>query len=164
MTQSEAIRSVAAASRRTRHDLVALRTAEAARRAEAVSEARARAGVDEAALRRAREAWVASLPHDTAALWLALCDVSDPELPISLVDLGLIYDIRRVDTHVDVDCTFTASACPCMAFIKEDIRDRLLEEPNVSSVQVHEVWDPPWTVERMTEEGRAVLRGAGVTV
>jgi metal-sulfur cluster biosynthetic enzyme len=95
---------------------------------------------------------------------VALREVSDPELPISLVDLGLIYDIRRNGTHVDVDCTFTASACPCMAFIREDIRDRLLEEPDVESVHVHEVWDPPWTVERMTAEGRAVLRGAGVTV
>jgi len=163
MTQSEAMRSVAAASRRTRHDLVALRTAEAVRREEAVAEARLRAGVDEAALKRAREEWVAALPVDTAALWLALCDVSDPELPISLVDLGLIYDIRRDGPQVEVDCTFTASACPCMAFIKEDIRDRLLEEAGVSSVRVHEVWDPPWTVDRMTDEGRAVLRGAGVT-
>jgi metal-sulfur cluster biosynthetic enzyme len=160
----EAVRAVAAASRRTRHELVSLRTAEAARRAEAVSEARARAGVDEAALERAREAWLASLPAETAPLWLALCEVSDPELPISLVDLGLIYDVRRDGTHVDVDCTFTASACPCMDFIKEDIRDRLLEEPGVTSVRVHEVWDPPWTIERMTDEGRAVLRGAGVTV
>lgn len=164
MTQTEAMRAAAAASRRTRHDLVAVRTAEAARREEAVAEARVRAGIDEQALARLRREWQASLPADTAALWIGLCDVSDPELPISLVDLGLIYDIRRSGTHIDVDCTFTASACPCMAFIKEDIRDRLLEEADVESVDVHEVWDPPWTVERMTEEGRAVLRGAGVTV
>lgn len=161
----EAMRAVAAASRRTRHELVQLRTQDAARhRAEAISEARVRAGVDEEALARARAEWRASLPAATAALWVALCEVSDPELPISLVDLGLIYDIRRAGSHVDVDCTFTASACPCMAFIKEDIRARLLQEPGVTSVDVHEVWDPPWTVERMTEEGRAVLRGAGVTV
>ncbi len=164
MMQTEAMRAAAAASRRTRHDLVALRTADAARREAAVAESRVRAGVDEEALTRARLAWQASLPAETAALWLALCEVSDPELPISLVDLGLIYDIRLQGTHVDVDCTFTASACPCMAFIKEDIRDRLLREPAIESVHVHEVWDPPWTIDRMTEEGRAVLRGAGVTV
>lgn len=160
-----AMHEVAAASRRTRHELVQLRTQDAARqRADAISEARVRAGVDEEALARARAEWRASLPAATAALWIALCEVSDPELPISLVDLGLIYGIRRDGAHVDVDCTFTASACPCMAFIKEDIRERLLQEPGVGSVDVHEVWDPPWTVERMTEEGRAVLRGAGVTV
>ena len=164
MASHESIGAVAAASRRTRHDLVALRTADAAKRADAVAEARERAGVDETALAQARADWRASLPAATAHLWVALCDVSDPELPISLVDLGLIYDIRLNGTHADVDCTFTASACPCMEFIKEDIRDRLLQEQGVTTVDVHEVWDPPWTIERMTTEGRAVLRGAGVSV
>ena len=157
--------AVAEATRRTRHELVQLRTSEAVRvREEAVAQARARAGVDEDALADARAEWRATLPAATAPLWLALCEVSDPELPISLVDLGLIYEIRRTGTHVEVDCTFTASACPCMAFIKEDIRDRLLQEPDVDAVDVNEVWDPPWTPQRMTAEGRAVLRGAGVTV
>lgn len=169
MTQTTAMRDVAAASRRTRHDLVRMRTeTAAAQRDEAISEARARAGMDEtelaAELAAARAAWVRALPAATADLWIALCEVSDPELPISLVDLGLIYDIRRTAAHVDVDCTFTASACPCMAFIKEDIRDRLLQEPDVDSVHVHEVWDPPWTVDRLSPEGRAVLRGSGVSV
>ncbi|MGH7444340.1 MAG: metal-sulfur cluster assembly factor, partial [Longimicrobiales bacterium] len=160
-----AMRDVAAASQRTRHDLVRMRTTAATlQRDEAISEARARARLDEAELAAARAQWQRSLPVATAGLWMALCEVSDPELPISLVDLGLIYDIRRTGTHVDVDCTFTASACPCMAFIKEDIRDRLLQEPDVDSVLVNEVWDPPWTVERMSAEGRAVLRGSGVTV
>lgn len=164
MTQTESMRDVAAASRRTRHELVRVRTQQAARRAEAVADARRRAGIDEAGAAGERARWRAALPPDTAALWSALCEVSDPELPISLVDLGLIYDIRRRGPHIDVDCTFTASACPCMAFIKEDIRERLLAESDVGSVDVHEVWDPPWTVERMSAEGRAVLRGAGVTV
>jgi metal-sulfur cluster biosynthetic enzyme len=149
------MRAVADASRRTRHELVHART-------DAIAEARARAGIDEADLAQARAEWEAALPSRTAALWNALREVSDPELPISLVDLGLIYDIRRTDAHVDVDCTFTASACPCMSFIKEDIRDRLLQELDVETVTINEVWDPPWTVARMTAEGRAVLRGCGV--
>ena len=131
-------------------------------RTDAAAEARARAGVDEDTIARARSQWAATLPPETASLWRALREVSDPELPISLVDLGLIYDIRRNGSHIEVDCTFTASACPCMSFIKEDIRDRLLAEPDVSTVEVSEVWDPPWTVERMTQEGRDVLRGCGV--
>jgi metal-sulfur cluster biosynthetic enzyme len=49
-----------------------------------------------------------------------------------------------------------------MSFIKEDIRDRLLQELDVETVTINEVWDPPWTVARMTAEGRAVLRGCGV--
>jgi metal-sulfur cluster biosynthetic enzyme len=95
-------------------------------------------------------------------LWRALCEVADPELPISLVDLGLICDLRRTGTHVDVDLTFTASACPCMAFIMEDVRERLLREPDVDQVRITDVWDPPWTTERMTDHGRALLRSFGV--
>jgi metal-sulfur cluster biosynthetic enzyme len=98
----------------------------------------------------------------TAALWEALKQVQDPEFPISLVDLGLIYDVRVTGGVVQVDLTFTATACPCMEFIRSDIRERLLQEQDVEEVVINEVWDPPWTRERMTEEGRAVLRRFGV--
>jgi len=97
-----------------------------------------------------------------ASLWAALREVRDPELPVSLVDLGLIYDIRRAGSTVQVDLTFTATACPCMDFIHEDIRERLLAEPDVDAVEINVVWDPPWTVERMTPEGREALRQCGV--
>ena len=96
------------------------------------------------------------------SLWQALREVQDPEFPISLVDLGLIYDVRRDGAVVEIDLTFTATACPCMEFIRSDIRDRLLVEPGVSEVRIIEVWDPPWTRDRMTERGREVLRSSGV--
>jgi metal-sulfur cluster biosynthetic enzyme len=96
------------------------------------------------------------------AVWRALCEVADPELPVSLVDLGLICDVRRTGSHVDVDLTFTASACPCMEFIVEDVRERVLREDGVETIRVRDVWDPPWTTERMTEHGRALLRSFGV--
>ena len=98
----------------------------------------------------------------TAFLWAALKEVQDPEFPISLVDLGLIYDVRLADGVVDVDLTFTATACPCMGFIREDIRERLLQEEGITEIRIHEVWDPPWSVERMSEEGRAAMRRCGV--
>jgi len=98
----------------------------------------------------------------TESLWQALREVQDPEFPISLVDLGLIYDVRRDGAVVEIDLTFTATACPCMEFIRSDIRDRLLVEPGVSEVRIIEVWDPPWTRDRMTERGREVLRSSGV--
>jgi metal-sulfur cluster biosynthetic enzyme len=97
-----------------------------------------------------------------AGLWQALRDVLDPELPVSLVDLGLIYDLRRAGDEVEVDLTFTATACPCMDFIRTDIEERLLREPGVRTVRIREVWDPPWTVERMSPEGREALRRCGV--
>ncbi len=86
----------------------------------------------------------------------------DPEFPISVVDLGLIYDVRARHGLVEIDLTFTATGCPCMDFIREDVRDRLLREPGVEVVLIHEVWDPPWTPARISPAGRAVLRSHGV--
>lgn len=96
------------------------------------------------------------------ALWAALHEVADPELPISLVDLGLICDVRRDGGTVEVDLTFTATACPCMEFIMDDVRDRLLREAGVETVVVRDVWDPPWHTGRMTEHGRSLLKSFGV--
>jgi metal-sulfur cluster biosynthetic enzyme len=95
-------------------------------------------------------------------LWAALREVRDPELPVSLVDLGLVYEIRASGGIVEVDLTFTATACPCMDFIREDITERLMKEPDVREVRIREVWDPPWTTDRISPEGRAQLRSCGV--
>jgi metal-sulfur cluster biosynthetic enzyme len=103
-----------------------------------------------------------STDPDIDVLWRALCEVADPELPVSLVDLGLICDVRREAGTAEVDVTFTASACPCMEFIMEDIRERLLQEDGIASVTVRDVWDPPWTSERMTAHARALLKSFGV--
>lgn len=115
-----------------------------------------------------RDLWSAPLsshPDDPrAAVWDALREVLDPELPISLVDLGLIYAVRWDAGRVEIDLTFTATACPCMEFIREDIRDRLEAEPWIDGVTIEEVWDPPWTAERITERGRALLKTLGVGV
>jgi metal-sulfur cluster biosynthetic enzyme len=96
----------------------------------------------------------------------ALYEVSDPEFPISLVDLGLIYGVEAEETTgaVRVLLSFTATACPCMDFITWDVRERLLEEPDVTEVEIEIVWDPPWTVERISERGRGIMRRAGVSV
>jgi metal-sulfur cluster biosynthetic enzyme len=88
----------------------------------------------------------------------------DPEIPISLVDLGLIYGIRRDGGTVEVDLTFTATACPCMAFIKYDIEERLLREDGVDEVRIEEVWNPPWTKSRISAAGREQLKVLGVGV
>jgi len=104
-------------------------------------------------------------PPATANLWAALEDVNDPELPISLVDLGLIYDVRRAAddaTCAVVELTYTAMGCPCTAFIRQDIIDRLLREDEVTRVEIVEVWSPAWTRARMTEKGRTLMRTFGV--
>ena len=106
----------------------------------------------------------ASSPPSAETLRSALYDVMDPELPISIVDLGLVYDVRVEAGVVEVDLTFTATACPCVDFIETDVRERLLREPGVREVAIRRVWDPPWTKARITERGRAVLRQAGVAL
>jgi metal-sulfur cluster biosynthetic enzyme len=128
----------------------------------AVAEASSRTTHTLGATDAPRDERYASVDATIDVLWQALREVADPELPISLVDLGLVRAIRRRDTAVDVDVTFTASACPCMEFIVLDIRERLLREAGVSVVTVHDVWDPPWSRDDMTEHGRALLRSFGV--
>ena len=99
-----------------------------------------------------------------ARLWQALEDVHDPEFPMSVVDMGLIYGLRWRDDTVHVKLTFTAMGCPAMDFIIGDIRERLLQEEGVENVEIEIVWDPPWTKERLSEKGRMLLQTWGVTV
>jgi metal-sulfur cluster biosynthetic enzyme len=99
-----------------------------------------------------------------ARLWTALKDVEDPEIPISVVGMGLIVSIayREGERAVDLELTFTAMGCPAMDFIEEDIRARLLMEPEVDAVRIEVVWDPVWTRARIREEARATMRGLGI--
>jgi len=100
----------------------------------------------------------------TQRLWAALSEVQDPEMPVNLVDLGVIYAIHEAHGVVDVDLTFTAMGCPASDFILDDVRERLLREPGVSEVRITVVWDPPWTTARMTEAGRDALGAWGLAV
>ena len=99
-----------------------------------------------------------------ARLWLALRDVEDPEIPISVVGMGLIVSIayRPDERAVDLELTFTAMGCPAMDFIEDDIRARLLQEPDVDEVRIEVVWDPVWTRSRIREDARAKMRSLGI--
>jgi metal-sulfur cluster biosynthetic enzyme len=100
----------------------------------------------------------------TQRLWAALYEVQDPEMPVNLVDLGVIYRISETDGVVDVDLTFTAMGCPASEFILDDVRERLLRETGVREVRISVVWDPPWTTARMSEAGRDALEAWGLAV
>ena len=80
-----------------------------------------------------------------------------------MAELGLIHGVEVADGIADVTITFTATACPCMEFIREDVTDRLEQESWIREVRIHEVWDPPWTTDRISPEGRARLRSLGVS-
>ncbi|HVB73806.1 MAG TPA: metal-sulfur cluster assembly factor [Ktedonobacteraceae bacterium] len=98
-----------------------------------------------------------------AALWDALRDVYDPEIPISVVDMGLIVDLTQRDGTVYVKLTFTAMGCPATEFIMDDVRARLLQEPGVKDVRIEVVWEPVWTKARLSEEGIDIMRSWGIS-
>lgn len=87
----------------------------------------------------------------------ALKKCYDPELGISVVDLGLIYDVKVSGKSVHVKMTLTTPGCPLHAFIVEDVRKRVKGLKGVEDVEVELVWDPPWTPARMTKEAKKKL-------
>lgn len=99
-----------------------------------------------------------------ADLWQALEEVEDPEYPVSVVDMGLIYNVKLDSNTAHIDLTFTSMGCPCMEYIIDDIRERLLKEPVVSEVALKIVWDPPWTRQRLTEKGAEKLKQWGIAL
>ena len=96
--------------------------------------------------------------------WAALAEVQDPEMPINLVDLGLVYKVDAADGLVRVELTFTAMGCPAYEMILDDVRERLLAEEGVEEVLVQVVWDPPWSSAMLTPEGRETLEMWGLAV
>ena len=97
-----------------------------------------------------------------ARLWKALDEVEDPEIPVSVVAMGLIVSLRYARRAVDIELTFTAMGCPAIDFIQDDIRERLLMEPEVDEVRIEVVWDPVWTRSRIREDARARMRELGI--
>jgi metal-sulfur cluster biosynthetic enzyme len=97
------------------------------------------------------------------ALWDALREVMDPEIPISVVDMGLIVDLAERNGIVDLKLTFTAMGCPAMDFIMDDIRARLLQEAGIRRVNIEIVWEPIWTKARLSEDGIDIMRTWGIS-
>ena len=90
-------------------------------------------------------------------IWQALQDVRDPELPISVVDLGLVYDVQIADSRVEVKMTLTTKGCPMHQQITQDVRERILQVPEVQDVIVGIVWDPRWNKNMISPEGKKAL-------
>jgi metal-sulfur cluster biosynthetic enzyme len=94
----------------------------------------------------------------------ALRDVADPELPLNVVDMGLVYGVWAEDGIAHVKLTYTSMGCPCAEFILEDVRERLLREDGVARVEIEIVWDPPWSKRMLSQEARDTLLEFGVAV
>ncbi len=101
-----------------------------------------------------------------ARLWEALRHVEDPEIPVSVVGMGLIVSLvyRSAERVADLQITFTAMGCPAMDFIEDDIRQALLADPAVDDVEIEVVWDPVWTKDRLRAGARETMRRLGIAV
>jgi metal-sulfur cluster biosynthetic enzyme len=99
-----------------------------------------------------------------ARLWDALRKVDDPEIPVSVVGMGLIVSLAYVPERrlAALQITFTAMGCPAMEFIEDDIREALLRDPNVDAVELEVVWDPIWTKDRIRADARETMRKLGI--
>jgi metal-sulfur cluster biosynthetic enzyme len=86
-----------------------------------------------------------------------LQDCYDPEIPVNIVDLGLVYDVQVEGDRVAVKMTLTAPGCGMGGFIASQARQRILQVPDVKEATVDLVWDPPWDPGMMSEEARQKL-------
>jgi metal-sulfur cluster biosynthetic enzyme len=105
----------------------------------------------------------APAPVNAADVEEALRDVIDPELGVNVVDLGLVYGIAiEQGRNVVIDMTLTSAACPLTDVIEDQAGTSL--EGLVDSVRINWVWMPPWGPEKITDDGRAMMRALGFTI
>ncbi len=105
----------------------------------------------------------AEAPSAREALELSLIEalktVFDPEIPVNIYDLGLIYglSIDPESAHADIQMTLTAPGCPVAQTFPGEVERRVMEVPGINSAKVELVWDPPWTRDRMSEAAMLTL-------
>jgi len=99
----------------------------------------------------------ASLAANEAEIWAVLRTCYDPEIPLNIVDLGLIYDVAIDGGRVNIRMTLTAPGCPMAGQMAGDVQTKVLTVANVEEVNVELVWEPPWNQGMMTESGRLEL-------
>jgi len=87
----------------------------------------------------------------------ALRTCYDPEIPVNIVDLGLVYEVQVAERKIDVKMTLTARGCGMGGYIASEAEEKLLELPDVEEAKVELVWDPPWDPSMISPAGRKVL-------
>jgi metal-sulfur cluster biosynthetic enzyme len=96
----------------------------------------------------------------------AMKQVEDPELGVNVVDLGLVYGIRRDEENrsVVLDMTLTSAGCPLTDMIEGASRAALIGMDGIEDVEINWVWNPPWGPDRLTEDGKLELRAMGFAI
>ena len=87
----------------------------------------------------------------------ALRDIFDPEIPVNIYDLGLIYNVEIADGHVVITMTLTTPHCPVAESMPGEVELRVMSVPGVATAEVNLVWDPPWNPANMSDEARLEL-------
>ena len=87
----------------------------------------------------------------------ALKECYDPEIPVNVWDLGLIYDVKVDEDNVHVKMTLTAPGCPMHTFISKEVKEKLQSVNGVREATVEVVWDPPWSPDKMSPDAKAQL-------
>ena len=90
-------------------------------------------------------------------LYSELRQVFDPEIPVNIIDLGLVYDVTVEGEVCNVKMTLTSQSCPEARTIPEVMKRRINAIKGVTGTQIEIVWDPPWSPQRISPEGRAQL-------
>ena len=91
--------------------------------------------------------------------------VKDPEIPVNIVDLGLVYEVNVAENgHVGVEMTLTAIGCPVQDLIRADVELAVMRVPGVTGVEVEFVWSPPWVPAKMSEDGKRQMRMFGFNI
>lgn len=99
-----------------------------------------------------------------AEVWEALSEVEDPEMPVSVVDLGLIYDVSVADGHCVVEMTLTYTGCPARDILLNDVACAAETVAGVDDATVTLRYTPEWNVSMVTDEGKERLRDFGLSV
>ncbi len=93
-----------------------------------------------------------------------LKSVHDPEIPVNIVDLGLIYELEIENGEVYIEMTLTSIGCPVADSLVNEVKRTAESVEEVKKVEVDLVWEPPWSPEQVTEEGRQKLRAKGMNI
>lgn len=97
-------------------------------------------------------------------IWDALYSIEDPEMPVSIVDLGLIYEVSVVEGRAIIDMTLTYTGCPAREMLLDEVESAVAAADGVQEADVRLVWTPDWTVDMVTERGKESLREFGLSV